>query len=137
MDQFRNSLIGGGWHPTFQPCLLAFSPPLPSPPSPSHYPFLGSGPDRGRRLVEWGGLAGWLAGPQIWLAWPQAWLAGPQAWLDGPEGGRMYQQKNGRKISPFYRTSSPIGAAAQKHTDARIYRALNTPLYINPSKIFW
>ena len=49
--------------------------------------------------------------PQAWLAGPQAWLAGPQAWLDGPEGG-MYERTNGRKISPFYRTSSPIGAAA-------------------------
>ena len=41
----------------------------------------------------------------------QAWLAGPQARLDGPEGGT-----DGRtdkwKISPFYRTLSPIGAAA-------------------------
>ena len=47
----------------------------------------------------------------------QAWLAGPQAWLDGPEGGanrRTNEQMNGQKISPFYRTSSPIGAAAQK-----------------------
>ena len=54
---------------------------------------------------------------QGWLAGPQAWLAGPQAWLDGPEGGtdgRMDGRTNGRKISPFYRTSSPIGAAAQK-----------------------
>ena len=58
-------------------------------------------------------MAGWLAGPQAWLAGPQAWLAGPQAWLDGPEGG-TYERTNGRKISPFYRTSSPIGAAAQK-----------------------
>ena len=43
---------------------------------------------------------------------PWAWLAGPQAWLDGPEGemeGRMY----GQKISPFYRTLSPIGDDAQ------------------------
>ena len=53
------------------------------------------------------------------LAGPQAWLAGPQAWLDGPEGGtdvrtdgRMDGRTDGRKISPFYRTSSPIGAAA-------------------------
>ena len=42
-------------------------------------------------------------------------MAGPQAWLDGPEGGtdgRTDGRTNGRKISPFYRTSSPIGAAA-------------------------
>ena len=55
----------------------------------------------------------WLAGPQAGLAGPQAWLAeawlgGPQFWLDGPEGG------GADEISPFYRTSSPIGAAAQK-----------------------
>ena len=44
---------------------------------------------------------------QAWLAGPQAGLAGPQDWLDGPEGG-TYR----RKISPFYRTLSSIGAAA-------------------------
>ena len=46
------------------------------------------------------GLAGWASG-----------LAG---WPRG--GGRMYGRRDGRtnvqKISPFYRTSSPIGAAA-------------------------
>ena len=45
----------------------------------------------------------------------QAWLAGPQALLDGPEGGtdkRTNERMDGRKISPFYRTLSPIGAAA-------------------------
>ena len=45
----------------------------------------------------------------------QAWLAGPQAWLAGPEGGtdgRTDKRTDERKISPFYRTSSPIGAAA-------------------------
>ena len=59
-------------------------------------------------------LAGWLAGPQACLAGPQAWLAGPQAWLDGPEGGngRMYGRMAGWKISSFYRSLSPIGAAA-------------------------
>ena len=35
-----------------------------------------------------------------------------------PRGGRTNERTNertdGRKISPFYRTSSPIGAAAQK-----------------------
>ena len=46
-------------------------------------------------------------------------MAGPQAWLDGPEGttdGRTDKQTNkrtdGRKITPFYRTLSPIGAVA-------------------------
>ena len=38
-----------------------------------------------------------------------------QAWLDGPEGGtdgRTDEHTDGRKISPFYRTLSPIRAAA-------------------------
>ena len=30
--------------------------------------------------------------------------------------GRTYVRTDGRKISPFYRTLSPIGAAAQKPT---------------------
>ena len=54
----------------------------------------------------------WLAGPQIWLAEPHIWLAGPQAWLDGPERGRMDRRTDERKISPFYKTLSPIEAAA-------------------------
>ena len=32
--------------------------------------------------------------------------------MDGWTYERMYGRTNGRKISPFYRTSSPIGAAA-------------------------
>ena len=65
----------------------------------------------------------WLAGPQIWQAGPQAWLAGPQAWLagpqtmlDGPEGG----QTDVWKISPFCRTLSPFGNAAQKTQKMRV-----------------
>ena len=61
------------------------------------------------RLQAWlAGPGAWLTGPEAWLAGPQAWLAGPQAWLEGPEGGRTDK----RKIFPFYRTSSPIRAAA-------------------------
>ena len=56
-------------------------------------------------IFQWFFLAG--------LAGPQAWLAGPQAWLDGPEGGTD-KQTDGQKIYPFYRTLSPIWAAAQK-----------------------
>ena len=33
---------------------------------------------------------------------------------DGGTGGWTYGRTYGRKISPFYRTSSPIGAATQK-----------------------
>ena len=33
---------------------------------------------------------------------------------DGPEGGRKDGRTDKQKISPFYRTSSPIGVAAQK-----------------------
>ena len=76
----------------------------------------GSGPNKGQSPVDWGDFLS--VHPSVW----PSWLAGPQAWLDGPEGGngrtegRTDEQTNkrtyGRKISPFYRTSSPIGAAA-------------------------
>ena len=33
-------------------------------------------------------------------------------WLEGGMDGRTDERTNGRKISPFYRTLSPIGAAA-------------------------
>ena len=107
---------------------------------PIFFSFLGSNPNRGQSPVEWGDFVcpsvcpyvrlspslGHPAKPEAWLAGPEAWLAGPQAWLDGPEGGdrrtdvRTDGRTDGRtygrtyKISPFYRTSSPIGAAAQK-----------------------
>ena len=84
----------------------------------------GSGLDRGRSLVEWGdfpsvhlsvclSVCSFIppSGP-FWLAGPQVWQAGPQAWLDGPEGEGRDGCMNIRKITPFYRTSSPIGAAA-------------------------
>ena len=86
----------------------------------------GSGPDRGRSPVEWGDfpsvrtfirpsvrpsppLLGHPARPQAQPARPQAQPARPQAQqarMDGRTDGCTY------KISPFYRTSSPIGAAA-------------------------
>ena len=53
-----------------------------------HWGRQGSRPDRGQSPVEWGDFL-------------------LQAWLDGPEGGTY-----GQKISPFYRTLSPIGAVA-------------------------
>ena len=51
----------------------------------------GSGPDRGRSPVEWTNKR-----------------------TDGQTDGRTDGQTDKWKISPFYRTSSPIGAAAQK-----------------------
>ena len=44
--------------------------------------------------------------------------SGPD-WLGlGPSrGGRTYGRMNGQKISPFYTTSAPIGAAAQKEKE--------------------
>merc|ERR1712212_1115655 len=42
----------------------------------------------------------------------QAWLDGPEGGTDGQMDGRTNKQTNVRKISPFYRTLFPIGAAA-------------------------
>ena len=50
---------------------------------------------------------GWLALRPGWLALRPAWLA-----LGPSRGGGG--QTDGWKISPFYRTSSPIGATTQK-----------------------
>ena len=81
---------------------------------------------------------GWLALRPAWLALRPDWLGLRPAWLAlGPSrGGRMYGRTDvrtygwtdGRKISPFYRTSSPIGAAAQKAVWER-YRGLKVHLY--------
>ena len=51
-----------------------------------------------------------MANWEVWLAGREAWLAG---WLAGCErDGRPDGQMDGWKISPFYRTLSPIGGAA-------------------------
>ena len=48
-----------------------------------------------------------MAVSEAWLA--SSWaLEGGNGQTDGQKDGRM----DGQKISPFYRTSSPIGAAA-------------------------
>ena len=102
----------------------------------------GSGPNRGQSPVEWGDFPSVLvrtlvrppplcqpARPETQTARSEGqtarseaqtdsrdWQAGPLAWLDGPEGegvdGRTDGRTDKRKISPFYRTLSPIGAAA-------------------------
>ena len=51
-----------------------------------------------------------LGGPQCQLGGPQSQLAGPHNQLRGPGGG----QTDGQNFSPFYSTSSPTGASAQK-----------------------
>ena len=89
--------------------------------------FLGCSPDRGRSPVEWGDFPSVRSSvrpsvrsfPPSGLKASEAWLAGSgdgDGWTDGWMHGRTYRQTNGRtdgwKISPFYRTSSSIGAAA-------------------------
>ena len=54
-----------------------------------------------------------LRGSEACLAGSEAWLDGSKACLAGSwalEGGNGWT--DGRKISPFYKTSSPTGAAA-------------------------
>ena len=67
-----------------------------------------------------------LRGSEACLAGSEAWLDGSKACLAGSwalEGGNG--RTDGRKISPFYRTSSPIGAAAQKATVKVSSKSLN------------
>ena len=68
-------------------------------------------------LTGWVALVGWeaLAGWETWLADLKAWLDGPRAWLAlrGMDG-RTYCQMDEWKISPFYRTLSPIAALTSK-----------------------
>ena len=59
-----------------------------------------------------------LAGSEAWLDGSKAYLAcswalkGGNGWIDRWTDGRMDGRTNRLKISPFYRTLSPIGAAA-------------------------
>ena len=79
------------------------------------------------------GFEGLLEGSEGWLEGSEGQPAGSEGQLEGsggqpagsegqPEGGRTdvrtdgrtYGRTDGRNFSPFYRTSSPVGAAAQK-----------------------
>ena len=65
----------------------------------------GSGPDRKQSPVE--------SGDFLTILRP-GWLGLRTAWMAQRDRGRT---ENGRKIFPFYRTSSPIGVAAQKEEE--------------------
>ena len=58
---------------------------------------------------------GWLGLRPGWLGLRSGWLGLRPGWLaqrgGGRTNGRTYKRTNGQKISPFYRTLSPIGAA--------------------------
>ena len=95
--------------PFVRPFVIPF-PPLGHPSRPEIQPA---------KPEAWG-LAGWLAG---WLGLRSDWLAQRG---DGRTNGRTDKQKN----SPFYRTSSPIGAAAQKPPHIE-----KTPLKVLPKKL--
>ena len=86
------------------------------------YFFLGQSP------IEWGGfllvrsfVRPYVFSPSAWasdladgasdLA---GWASGPARWLRDGVDGRTNKRTNEQKISSFYRTLSPIGAAAQK-----------------------
>ena len=66
----------------------------------------------------WLGLRpGWLGLRPGWLGLRPGWLGLRPGWMaqrGGQTNGRMNGRTDVQKISPFYRTSSPIGAAAQK-----------------------
>merc|ERR1712055_910981 len=77
----------------------------------------------GLRLAGWLGLrSGWLGLRSGWLGLRPGWLGLRPGWRGlrpgwmAQRGGRTYvrtyERTDERKISPFYRTSSPIGAAA-------------------------
>ena len=73
--------------------------------------FLGSGPDRGRSPVEWGDFLSVRTSVRTYVR-PSVPPSGPFSQTDGRTDGRTDRRTYVRKISPFYRTLSPIGAAA-------------------------
>ena len=72
-----------------------------------------------------GGFEGLLEGSEGWLEGSEGQPAGSEGQLEGsggqpagsegqPEGGHTDVRTDVRNFSPFYRTLSPVGAAAQK-----------------------
>ena len=60
--------------------------------------------------ASWMGLKANWEGPKASWEGPKASWEGPKLWGDE----RTNERTDGRNFSPFYRTSSPTGAAAQK-----------------------
>merc|ERR1712121_506253 len=92
----------------------------------------------GARQASYPSSQAWpgLAGSEACLAGSEACLAGSKACLAGSwalEGGNGWT--DGRKISPFYRTLSPIGAAAPLQPNFNpktIKRGKGTPDHMMP-----
>ena len=59
------------------------------------------------------GSEGLSEGPEGLSEGPEGLPEGPEC-LPGGQGGHTYLRTYGRNFFPFYRTSSPVGAAAQK-----------------------
>ena len=78
---------------------------------------------------------GQLEGSEGLLEGSEGQLVGSEGQLVGSEGqprgdGRTDGRTNGRKISPFYRTSSPTGTAAQKERQDYIDYIGRSPLNV-------
>ena len=102
-------------HPSVHSPLLAIQPGL----RPSQPDLRPSQPSL--KPETW--LAGWLGLRPGWLGLRPGWLGLRPGWMaqrGGRTDERMYERTDGRKISPFYRTSSPIGAAAQKKVYSKL-----------------
>ena len=82
-----------------------------------HGGMQGSGPDRGQSPVEWGDFLSICLSvcPPLWAIHP-GWLGLRPGWMAQRGDVQTNGQTNVRKICPFYRTLSLIGAAAQKPT---------------------
>ena len=58
------------------------------------------------------GLAVWASSLTGWASDLASWASDLDGWPRGRTNKQTDEQRDGRKISPFYRTLSPIGAAA-------------------------
>ena len=114
--------------PSIRPSVRTSVPPLLGAIQPGLRPSQPGLKPEAWQAVWLGIRSGWLGYRPGYLGLRPGWLGLRPGWIAQRGDGWMYICMYIRKISPFYRTSSPIGAAAQKRVTKPPTDGLTDPL---------